>query len=393
MVGNINAGKSFLVKKLKKKFEDYPVLSIDDYRMVYGDGSIQKEVELRKIFANDILSKKNAIIEFSGGETISSLFIDKIRDNSVIVFELHEKADLCIERIKFKDFSKIPYPKFEEKITETIKRLDNEFKENMINNNFKNKIIKKYKFNTYYDLLEELPLKQYEILIKLVDAFEGKYNNLYAFGSLGSGTININSDIDLFLITEKSIEEVVKDLKPLFKDAEYIVQKNQIAVFVEDQLLEINVIKSVFDSQLYYLKSEIKNVEKTVLLGGEKLINSLNNIIANKQDDFLDEFDYTIARLKYYTKSLERIIKKNDRYKFYFHNNIVIHEIVRLKYFMSGERKFNYLPKYVDKYIELNTIKSLQFDLKDNMVKHVEVIKEIVDNVLKDATDYRKNWK
>lgn len=44
VVGNINAGKSYIVSKLVKKYPLYKVLSIDEFRKKYSDSRIEKGV-------------------------------------------------------------------------------------------------------------------------------------------------------------------------------------------------------------------------------------------------------------------------------------------------------------------------------------------------------------
>ena len=124
VVGNINAGKSFLVDKLTSIFQDYKVLKIDEYRKMYADGSFVKEQETRKIFTSDILMKyEDAIIEFSGGQTISSLFIDQLEPNSFIVIEVIADIKTCIDSDWIKILVQIPYPEFSEvNVRHSIKR-------------------------------------------------------------------------------------------------------------------------------------------------------------------------------------------------------------------------------------------------------------------------------
>ena len=106
ILGNINSGKSYVITKLKNIFPNYQILTIDNYRIKYADGSLEKELETRKLFADDILKYDNAIIEFSGGKTITDLFINELKVNSFIIIEVYEDVNVCIKRIKDKDFQK-----------------------------------------------------------------------------------------------------------------------------------------------------------------------------------------------------------------------------------------------------------------------------------------------
>ena len=42
---------------------------------------------------------------------------------------------------------------------------------------------------------------------------------------------------------------------------------------------------------------------------------------------------------------------KGDVYKYYFHTNIIIHEYMKLNYFLDGKTEYSYLPKQGMDYI------------------------------------------
>lgn len=390
VVGNINSGKSHIVNKLIKKYPSYNILSIDEFRKKHSDGSIEKEIQTRNIFANEIIKHKDSIIEFSGGNTITSLFVDKLRQNSVVILEVEENVNICLERTKSKDFSKIPYPTYSESLEDTIRRLDIEFRNNCIEKNFMNTVLQHYKVNSNDDI-NELPLDQFEITIKLVDSFENIYDCLFAFGSLGRREVKKYSDVDLFLKTANNVSIVEDQIKNIFPESEIIIQRNQIDAYINNHLLEINLIQDLKDAQLFYKKSEIKNVSNTILLGNEELNLSLENLLKNFNYDFKDEFTYTISRLKYYVNSLPRLILKNDLYKFYFHNNIIVHEYVKLVYFINGNRDYSYLPRHSYEMINTFIWKRLIFTFDKDQEEHYNVIKELTEDIILRAYEYLNN--
>ena len=174
VLGNINSGKSYVVSKLKKIFPDYPVLAIDEYRINHSNGSIDSELKTRNLFANDILKHNNAIIEYSGGSIITNLFINELKINSFIIIEVTEDVNVCLKRIQNKDFSKIPYPIFEESLEDTIIRLDKEFKNDSVKTNFKDKFLHRFKISSIDDL-SILPLKQYAEALKISNHLQNGY--------------------------------------------------------------------------------------------------------------------------------------------------------------------------------------------------------------------------
>ena len=393
VVGNINAGKSFLVKHLRCIFPMYKTISIDDYRVEYGDGTLEKELKIREIFAEDIINNKDAIIEFSGGDTITSLFMSRLRNNSALVIEVQEEINTCIERIRQKDFSKIPYPKFNEEIADTIKRLNHDYENNIIDLNFKDKILRKYRFNTQKDDIYNIPLKQYESAIQIADLFEGKYKNLFLFGSMANGNLNHNSDIDLFLKTSDSVNMVKRELSKIYPKSRYIIQRNQIAIFDDESLVEINVIKDINQAKKFYNTSKVKDVKKTILLGDESLEKDLNQIISTYNFDIAEEFTYVLERLKYYSTSLNRIIAMNDIYKYYFYCNIILHESIKLSHYMNGNKDYCYLPKESDKYLRSNELENILYKYGDCMETHHNNVNKIIDKILLESESYLYNLK
>src|SRR5690554_5296707 len=200
VVGNINAGKSYVANKLKQLFPTYHILAIDTYRKSLSDGTLSKELMVRKQFAQDILKYPDAIIEFSGGTTITDYFIDAIEKNSFIIIEVQAPLKLCLQRIKDKRFSETPYPKFNETIEETIIRLHKLFNEGLINQSFKHKFLHKFVISSQDDITK-LPLYQYQNALTIRNLFKGRCQALIAYGSLGRHDLNRLSDIDLFLLT------------------------------------------------------------------------------------------------------------------------------------------------------------------------------------------------
>lgn len=387
VVGNINAGKSHVAKKLQRIYPDYPVLSIDQYRKTYADGTVEKELSTRAVFARDIIQRKDAIIEFSGGSNITDLFTNQLRPNSVIVLEINADVSDCLSRLKHKDFSKIPYPKYSESIEDTIIRLDGLFKSHMIESNFGKVIFKHFKITSHYDLTD-LPLKQYENAIRVSDIFENMPVSLFSFGSLTNDSLNANSDVDLFMRTDLPIQTIKGNLTSHYQNAEFIIQKDRIAIYDQDDLIEINVIRSLNEAQLFYCNSEIKSIHKTILLDEPNLLENLTYIVNTYNYDIYQDICYTLSRLKYYYYSLLRVIRKDDLYKYYFHTNIVMHEYVRLVYFIKGNKAHGYLPKQAIKYAKKEVLQQLMFKIDDDMLTHLSNIKPLVEKIINRTQSY-----
>ena len=92
--------------------------------------------------------------------------------------------------------------------------------------------------------------------------------------------------------------------------------------------------------------------------------------------------DFTIERLDYYVESLKRLILKNDEYKYYFHNNIVVHEYVRLKAFLNGEFAYNYLPHNAKQYLTEEEWKNILYSFGDNQETHYQIVRKMSDDII-----------
>lgn len=384
VVGNINAGKSVVVDKLSKIFPYYSLLSIDHYRQRYGDGTHEKEIEVRNRFACDILESHDAIIEFSGGSSIASLFIDQLIPNRFLVIEVQADAEICLERIAVKDFSQTPYPTYTETIEATILRLDSEFRQGSIQTNFRNKYLIKYNLRSDCNLYE-YPWLQYHYALKLVKLLEENGKVIISYGSMGAGRMNVHSDVDLFLLTVESVDNVVSRVHKLWAEAEIVIQKNQIAIFYCDQLLEVKVIQSIEEAKEYYQTAEIIDPEKTVLFDKNGVISILKKWLQEKGDN---EFKNTLDRYRYFIRTLPRLINKQDSYKYYFHCNIILHEYMKLTYQLLGNKEYLYLPKNAKQYLSLEEWERLPYSIGENLQEHYSCIKGMLYQMEKKAMQH-----
>ena len=390
VVGNINVGKTYVVDKLKSIFSNYTVISIDEYRRKYGDGSFQQELHSRDKFVEDILKSENCIVEYSGGKTITDMFIDDLPNNSFLVLEVNESVDVCLERIGKKDFSKTPYPVFSESIEDTIKRLDHEYRSGVIDANFQDKYLKKFYLHSS-EPIESLPLYQYELAIQVAGILKNHGDYLISYGSMARDQMTKFSDIDLFLISKESVHQILDIVVRSFPQAtKVLVQKNQIDLYYKDQLMELTVVKEISDIKRFFSTGKIVDVKKTLLFGDLMILPILTDYKTDNQDDFWDEFEFTMARLEYYCKSMFRIIPKNDAYKFFFHNNIIIHEYLRLSYFLAGKKDFSYLPKSGIDYIGEEVFRTMTFTLGSDMKEHSMKMMDLSTQLLIKAKAYHK---
>ena len=89
------------------------------------------------------------------------------------------------------------------------------------------------------------------------------------------------------------------------------------------------------------------------------------------------EIEYVKERLMYYVESLPKLTVYGDEYKYYFHNNIVVHEYVKLKAFLNGVFEYSYLPKNAKKYLKEEEWEKILFNFGDDQIKHYENVKKM----------------
>lgn len=380
VVGNISSGKSYIIDKIKPLLPNYHVLKIDDYRVNNCDGSLEKELKMWIEFPKEVLKFNDVIVELSGGGEVANNIINQLEENSFLVLYVDTNPNICVERSKTKDFQRTPYPKeFKESIEETIIRLGENF-EGQINKTW-SKAINIIKVCSNIDVTK-LPLLQYHELFKLKDSLVDYKGSMFTFGSTARGLMDYSSDVDTYFLCKETKENILKilskkfDIVKIMQD-EFIIRENGV-------LVEMNYIDDINKALFFYSTSQIKNPYKTILKDDFGIVSEL--IKASKIGvDKNKIVGYTIDRLDYYVESLPRIMLKNDEYKYYFHNNIVIHEYLKLKAFLNDVFDYSYLPKNAKDYLTNEEWMKLIYIFGDNMTKHYEIVRIMSDEIIKEV--------
>ncbi|MBO4694510.1 MAG: hypothetical protein J5656_01105 [Clostridia bacterium] len=380
VVGNISSGKSYIIDKIKPLLPNYHILKIDDYRANNCDGTLEKELQMWREFPNEVLKYNDVIVELSGGGQVASNIVKQLEENSFLVLFIDVNSDVCIERSKTKDFKRTPYPKeFKEPIEETIKRLGKNFETNI--NKVWSKALNIIKIDSNVDVTK-LPLLQYHELFKLKETLVNYEGSLFTFGTTARGLMDNSSDVDTYFLCKERKEKIKQDLSSKFDSVkimqdEFVIRENGI-------LVEMNYINDINKALYFYGTSLVKNPYKTILKDDYGVIYDL--IVASKIEvDKNKIIDFTIDKLDYYVESLPRITLKNDEYKYYFHNNIVIHEYVKLRAFLKDEFAYSYLPKDAKKYLTEEEWINIMYSFGDDMIKHYEVVRKMSDEIINEV--------
>ena len=380
VVGNISAGKSYFIEKIKPLLPNYRVLKIDEYRKANCDGSLEKELKMWNDFPKEIMRYNDVIVELSGGGKVADNITNLLDENSFLVIYVDTDSNTCIERSKNKNFVDTPYPKeFKESIEETINRLGLDFEE-QINKKWSKAInIIKVKSS---DNSSKLALMQYHELLKLKDILSNIKGSLFTFGSTGRGTMDYSSDVDTYFLCKETKDKIHNILSKEFESVH--LMQNEFVIRENGVLLEMNFINDIKDAYYFYSTGFITNPYKTILKDDYNVINDL--IVASKiEPDKKAIVSFTIERLDYYVESLKRLILKNDEYKYYFHNNIVVHEYIRLKAFLKDEFAYNYLPHNAKQYLSEEEWNNILYSFGDNQSTHYEVVRKMSDEIISEV--------
>lgn len=108
--GNICSGKTTIVNKLNEKY-GFEIVSIDNYRRTYSNGSVDGEKIARDYFFNSIEEGKMQIIECLGvGDVADKVFeiIEHFKDYIICLVLLVPK-EVCIKRLTNRKWD-VPFP-------------------------------------------------------------------------------------------------------------------------------------------------------------------------------------------------------------------------------------------------------------------------------------------
>lgn len=381
VTGNINSGKSFFIERLRKEMPTYTVAKIDGFRQKYGNGTQQGEEAARTAFVDYVSSTNDIIAELSGLGPLGTALADKLPNKSCILFWINECAEKCIERLPNKDFKAIPYPPVEEKLEDTILRIDREFKAGELNSFWKKKAINIIEINIDTEI-SKLPLLQYHYLNIVLNKLKSlsTINDIIAYGSLSRNEMTILSDVDICAVTNVKLEDI-KQILSSIKELSFIdVLEGKVTLYFNDILIEVVVVKELCEIEWFYVNSYPKDVNNSIIVGKEGTAKALQQFIDNFNIDKQAEIFKTSKRFNYYLRSLDRLAKGTDNYKYFFHTNIVIHELIKLSAFYKDNFKYSYLPKQAIREIDFD-IKKAVYDFEKEKSDHLKELKQLLSEI------------
>ena len=104
------------------------------------------------------------------------------------------------------------------------------------------------------------------------------------------------------------------------------------------------------------------------------------------QNEPIDDISYLISNMMYFVYSLPKLIKHNNKYKYYFHNNIIIHDFIRINEILKGNTRFNHLPEVALQeyhHLLINDFSNLDLQYK-LVIKNVSKLLKLIGSKLSD---------
>jgi hypothetical protein len=377
--GNINAGKTTVIKHLSILLPQYPVFSIDAFRQEYGKGDIQSDCVAQQRFVDAVGKHEQAIVECTGLGPLGHSLHEAMPKHTGIMLHVVSPVETCLERVASKDFAAIPYPPYSETIEQTIIRCDQEILSGELDKLWADRILQSFPVEGSQDSLSvelaTLPLRHY-VIAETITKWAQKTETISALISLGSfarGTLAQFSDLDFFAVTDCKPQEVIELLSNQLPGLAFVdMLKNKITLrFADNLLCEITIINDIEEMKVFYRESRNTDPERSVIKGDRNVLAALTGFLAaDRTEEHRELISFLLSEAFYFLQSLSPLIGKGDRYKYYFHNFIILHNIVRLKAIDAGNSESNYLPLMAIKYLNSDESDTLFFSVADDMNKH-----------------------
>jgi len=291
--GNINSGKTSVCSLLLKVFRDYRIYSIDDFRKQYGKGDFESDVLAQDNFVNAVAELNQEIVECTGLGPLGRKLSAACHQKGDLIIHVKTPLAICHERIKLKDFSEIPYPPFEETLENTIIRCHNEFENGDLTDLWRDRVLEIIEIDgseVKLSDIEALPVRMFSYLDEIVRFSHSNQDirALILIGSLAIGELTEYSDIDLFILSKLSTDQIKQLLKETLKNPIFFDQiGNKITIrYSDNHLIEIHCVNDIEDMRIFYRESHIKSISRTILKGEKSLVVTLESFTIYRDNHF-----------------------------------------------------------------------------------------------------------
>nr|MBF4381899.1 hypothetical protein [Vibrio anguillarum] len=171
--GNLNSGKTMLSKQMQGRLPEFTYLSLDEYRIRFGDGTEQGEQLACEHFLAAVKQQENAIVEFTGYGQTASLLTNQLDRKTGILICCTRDIEQSINAIDDEKYSKIPYPssyKRLQSVDETIRYLKDKIIPTELESHWQRQIWQSYSFDfsdNFDSFWSAFPLSQHTWVSKL----------------------------------------------------------------------------------------------------------------------------------------------------------------------------------------------------------------------------------
>jgi hypothetical protein len=388
--GNINAGKSTVIESLRKQLPAWPAMQIDEFRRKHGDGTWEGDNRAMEEFCEAVAQADEAIVECTGLGPLGRKLKNKVPPKQAAILWVTAPLNVCLERVNLKDLGSVPYPPSPEPIEATIARCHAEFARGDLDDLWQDHVLWTFELQGDDDVDQAaplaLPLRQLDVMSRIVSAVQemSEVDALIWLGSGARGTMDAKSDIDLFAWTSLA-PEVLAGRVVAAVDGCRLCQTlgSKFALWFEDfTLVEITCSETLSDIDEFYRESRIRNVNRSLLKGPKVVLEHLEGASLERVHASARIYPL-VEKLTYFLASLPGIMDRGDRYKYFFHANIVIHTLIQIRALTAGDDFLLHLPRHALRHVDDELARKIWFTPDADYYAHFPVLIEAVRDALR----------
>lgn len=242
--------------------------------------------------------------------------------------------------------------------------------------------------------LASLALERYEYLVDTIHTLAScpEVREVVLYGSIARREWLTNGDGDIMVTCDMSKQEIQDMLESVPGVTFCDILPDKVTVYFGDFLIEVAVVSSVEENKLYYVNSYIQDTRYSIIKGDGE---TLDRLVA-MQKSFVVDGDKliaeTVSRLVYFVLSMDGIARSGNEYKFFFHSNIITHEMIRLSKLLQGEYKYEYLPKDSDKIYKAMQAQYLVYTYSMDKQKYLSQVRGAAKQLINKVNNIDKKY-
>ena len=176
-------------------------------------------------------------------------------------------------------------------------------------------------------------------------------------GSFARATAKWSSDIDLsfWISPEFDAKGFIRNTNQLFGDkmvfGNYSAYRKHLTLYFSDHpKVDISIFSEIDGLDQFFLGSEIKEVEQSILYDPEDALSDpLKRIVSRKANskkwELAEELAIRIDKFIYDFEQFSEAHRRSDAWRSHYYYNIALNSAVQIFYLARGNREFAFLPK------------------------------------------------